>query len=307
MMDYSTTRYAPQPRDDSLEEAVKSLFWLGHFRKQGYADSIGALAALYDEIKKGNKEILWTDGVESYQKFNWDFRGKPLRPDGAYGHYTKASFGCRCCMHRDIGPLPFGSGQPRWEGSPIMMYWQGNTLGLIDQDFYFRAAAEWSRVCGVTLGQASSRSTADIWAQALRIDGASNTLAWSFSPDRSQRTRAKGGARQLEQRYDTGDIAFYQRQGDAGVIITHEVGHALLFDGHTDSQQDIMYPMHRGPMDFGANEIRIAQITYGKPTGTPPPPPPGGDDVTFYIARSVAGKVELADQPITFGGLKNAA
>ena len=297
---------APLPMKHTIDEVIDSFFWLGHFRKAGFADTKEALAEIRKEINNG-KEQLFTDATASYQRFNWDFRGKSLEPDGIYGHFTKASFGFRCCMHRDIGPEPFGSGQPRWDQSPtnpIRVFWSGNTLGVIDQSFYHRAAAAWMRVCGVTIVSVASKSQADIWAQSLRIDGPSNTLAWSFSPSGIARTRAKGGGHQLEQRYDPGDIALYQRQGDAEVIITHEIGHALIFDGHTEDQRDIMYPMHRGPMDFGQNEIRIAQLTYGNPRVAPPPPPPPDGKFRpekFYIAGIDAnGRTKLSDQPITF-------
>jgi len=264
----------------TLREKLGYLFALGHFLE--YEPSLAPEAwdkVLRDVNSEGHSAFI--EATESLQQFGFDVRGTPLKVDGVYGFFTKGSHAGRFCGCPDRTPnfdclrQQFGGGQPKWVGGPIAVGGSLN-VGQANAQSHFAAAQWWQTACGIPLVHAATKAEADVWADSARIDGASNTLAWSYTPDNNQKVRSAGGRRQLAQRFDTADASTYRDAQSAKEIMGHELGHAFHFDGHTNNRNDVMFPSFSGPKyRFGENEIRLIVQAYGQPGDVPDEPDPG--------------------------------
>lgn len=130
----------------------------------------------------------------------------------------------------------------------------------------------WARHADLVL--LSERAGITIEAQTCRIDGPSNTLAWS-ELGCSRMTRVR-------QCYDTDERWVDSDRAGTGEIdiisvLIHELGHALGLP-HTNERGNIMYPAYSGPQrELGPWDIKEIQRRYGKPQPKPPGPGGGGD------------------------------
>lgn len=298
-MSFNRYPYWAEEQKDHRQR-LQILFYFGHFVDSFPERDRETWKAVQAEVSPTDQRYL--DAVASYQAFCTCENRHPIKVDGDYGPITTGSLGRRFCLHPDrtvnfdCMKHEFSGGQPRWDlsrGGSIAL-WTDSNLGSLNSALFLEAGQWWSKECGIRVSQASGKTSSDIFAHAHRIDGNSNTLAWSFSPDRNQAIRANGGGRQLEQRYDTGDIRTFSDRQSALEIANHELGHAFHFDGHTNDTNDIMYPSFSGPQGkHGANEIRFMREAYGDPTGGTPPTP--GDPVGNFVARvELNGKVYIA-------------
>lgn len=169
--------------------------------------------------------------------------------------------------------------------------------GLSDGDWQeaFRLATSyWAEVCGLEFAYTPNARTANILATAGRIDGPSGTLAWSELP--------AGTARQLTQKYDTGEqrwtISETPRGGELDIVrvVCHEVGHAIGL-GHL-SAGALLAPTYSASVRRPQSQD-IAEVVrrYGKrvsptpiPTPTPAPAPaptPGGSTLNNFLVQMV--------------------
>lgn len=179
----------------------------------------------------------------------------------------------------------------RWDRSHLLVSLKNGLPGLpglLAEEF--RAAIQdglnnWASVCNLTFEMVDDNSRANILIDCGRIDGPSNTLAWSYLPP----------ANPVNQMYDTGEKAWIRdAQGkriaiDAVAVITHELGHAIGLQH--DSQQGALMSAYYDPLIRKPTKRDVARIQglYGPPT-TPPPPDPGFDEPAVMIILGKSGK-----------------
>ena len=188
-------------RQRTLREKLGYLFSLGHF--VDYVNDLG-----YDAWEKVTRDVTsedspaFRDATASLQRYAGpDAGGRELLVDGRYGIMTASTHRGRFCGNPDRLPLTNPQSITRWVGGSIGV-WTENTYREFNPALYLEAAQWWSEVCGIRFHQAASKAASDIWAAVRGIDGASNTLAWSYLPDHDQKVKSAGGRRQIEQRYD---------------------------------------------------------------------------------------------------------
>lgn len=173
----------------------------------------------------------------------------------------------RCCMPS----LARAGAQCGWRHRPVTASIRGSLPGLTDAavvETYKEALRVWNSVCNTGLQWTDDFDSANIWAQARRIDGASGTLAWSYLIQCGGSTANT----RLEQRYDNGER--WTRDWFLEVAL-HELGHALGLD-HINNPKALMNPYSSSgritiPTQY---ELAIMVPLYGKPVA-PPPPEPG--------------------------------
>jgi hypothetical protein len=282
----------------TLREKLGYLFALGHF-----LDWVPSLD--YEAWQKVLKDVTsqdctaFRDATASLQRYAGpDCRGRELLVDGRYGFMTASTHRGRFCGCPDRLPQRGPEAITRWVGGSIGV-WTDSTYREFNPTLYLEAAQWWSDICGIRFHQAASKAEADIWAAVRGIDGASNTLAWSYLPGHDQKVRSAGGRSQIEQRYDL-EPMFADRQG-VKEVADHEIGHAAGME-HSPSKNDIMSAYYSGnKFKHGATETKWMVQRYGAVTpdvpdepdpGDPglPPVPPTGEPGAIHVTIEHGGK-----------------
>jgi hypothetical protein len=139
------------------------------------------------------------------------------------------------------------------------------------------AASVWARYANLQFSPVAGEAV--IRSKSCRIDGPTNTLAWSTLPC--------GGENTAQQCYDqderwVDDPNAGPGQIDIVSVLIHELGHALGLP-HVNERGNIMYPAYTGPMrDLGPWDREQIIRRYGQ-AGPAPPIPPGGPDAMDII------------------------
>lgn len=154
----------------------------------------------------------------------------------------------------------------------------------------------WSDAVEIRPRVVAARAEAKVWGTFARIDGPSNTLAWSMLANNSPSPK--------EQRYDSGESWVKQnpQKPTGGIdlvrVACHEIGHVLGLPHDSGNADALLRPSYSTsiPKPTARDVDRLVGLGYKRRTSpapappTTPDPPPVGPPVP---APPPAGKVVI--------------
>lgn len=165
-----------------------------------------------------------------------------------------------------------GGGDCKWPTRDVKVFAKGSLGGVDLENATEQALEGWNKVCGINLSLTANQRASNINVTQGGIDGPQGTLAWSELP-----CFGGGAVRQLQQKYDTGEMWTVSENPpsnkiDAVRVICHEVGHAIGLSHISDG--NLLAPTYNAQIRWPQRgDIAEARSRYGLPREEPKPSP----------------------------------